>query len=322
MARTLPTTVLLALLAAAPAAASTGGVQSPAHGGAGAGELRAPDQSASKEPASAEQAPKPKKKRKKKAKGSRANPLLSSFSVASSRLYIFGQKARVSFQIDGRSPEVRVRLRVAHVATKKRLRTIDLGMRDTGVTHVYGLSGREGGRLPNGLYRVRVVARDAAGRGLVRRARTSATQEISVYSHRFPLPGNFPYGDPGSRFGAPRGTHSHQGQDIAAPEGTPLLAPRGGRVKVIAYQASGAGHYVVIKGAGEKRDYVFMHLQDGSIRVRQGQFVRTGERIASVGNTGRSFGAHLHFEIWQGAWWGGGKPIDPYPHLRRWQSWS
>ena len=77
-----------------------------------------------------------------------------------------------------------------------------------------------------------------------------------------------------------------------------------------------------IDAAGEQRDYVFMHLQTDSIRVTEGQRVRTGKWIANVGNTGASFGAHLHFEIWQGAWYGGGEPIDPYALLRRWDRWS
>ena len=70
------------------------------------------------------------------------------------------------------------------------------------------------------------------------------------------------------------------------------------------------------------RDYVYMHLQTDSTRVREGQRVATGKWIGNVGNTGASFGAHLHFEIWQGPWWGGGEPIDPYPFMRRWDSWS
>jgi murein DD-endopeptidase MepM/ murein hydrolase activator NlpD len=103
-----------------------------------------------------------------------------------------------------------------------------------------------------------------------------------------------------------------------------LIAPRGGVIKTVAYQAGGAGNYVVLTGAGEARDYVFMHLQHGSTRVRPGQRVRTGQRLGNVGNTGRSFGAHLHFEIWTGGggWGAGGHPVDPLGELRRWLSWA
>ena len=50
--------------------------------------------------------------------------------------------------------------------------------------------------------------------------------------------------------------------------------------------------------------------------------MRTGQRLASVGNTGRSFGAHLHFEVWRGGWFSGGEAVDPLPFLRRWDRWS
>ena len=140
----------------------------------------------------------------------------------------------------------------------------------------------------------------------------------AVRGHRFPIAGPFTYSGPAGRFGAPRPGHAHQGQDLIAAEGTRVVAPRRGRVKFVGYQAKGAGYYVIIDGAGERLDYAFFHLQAGSIRVRQGQYVRMGARVARVGNTGRSFGAHLHFEIWRGPWFGGGKAIDPLPLLRRW----
>ena len=139
--------------------------------------------------------------------------------------------------------------------------------------------------------------------------------------HYFPIAGAFSWGGPGGRFGTPRSGHSHQGQDLTAAEGTPVVAPFSGTVQTVAYQASGAGHYVVLDGTGEDRDYVFMHLRSGSVAVIEGQRVRGGARIGEVGNTGRSFGAHLHFEIWTGAgWYSGGQPIDPLPLLRAWHS--
>jgi murein DD-endopeptidase MepM/ murein hydrolase activator NlpD len=318
--RTLPKLAVFALLAIAPPAwAADGAAQAPADGGAGYGELEPPEQAVDRSPASAERKPKPKRKPTARRSGS---PLLTAFGVASSRVYLYGRAARVSFQINDGSDTVDVRLAVVSVKTGETIRTIDLGAQETGVPHSYRFTGREGGALGAGQYRIRVRASDPRGNRLARRARTSAVDDISVYPYRFPLKGNFPYGDPGSRFGAKRTGHSHQGQDIGAPEGTQVRAPRGGIVKSVAYQGSGAGHYIVIDGAGEQRDYVFMHLQTGSIRVTEGQRVRTGKWIANVGNTGASFGAHLHFEIWQGPWYGGGEPIDPYDLLRRWDRWS
>jgi murein DD-endopeptidase MepM/ murein hydrolase activator NlpD len=296
----------------------------PEYGGAGYGELQKPQQTVDRDPVRSQHKPKPKPAPKDapRATGSGGNPLLATFGVGSPRVYLYGRAARITFQINDRADTVSVRLIVRSAATGARVRTIDLGEQTTGVAHSYGFTGREGGALPAGRYRVRVRARDGAGNPLVRNAGTSAVDEIGVFPYRFPLKGNFAYGDPGSRFGAARSGHKHQGQDIGAPEGTQIRAVRGGIVKTVAYQKNGAGNYIVIDGAGVRKDYVYMHLQTGSTRVREGQRVRTGQWIGSVGNTGASFGAHLHFEIWKGAWWGGGEPIDPFPSLRRWDRWS
>jgi murein DD-endopeptidase MepM/ murein hydrolase activator NlpD len=130
----------------------------------------------------------------------------------------------------------------------------------------------------------------------------------------FPVQGAYSFGGADSRFGTAREGHTHQGQDIAAAEGTPVVSPVAGTVNVVAYQAKGAGHYVVISG-----DYVFMHLQTGSIAVAKGQAVVPGQRIASVGSTGDAEGPHLHFEYWPGGWWAkGSEPVDPLPLLQAW----
>jgi len=130
----------------------------------------------------------------------------------------------------------------------------------------------------------------------------------------FPVQGPYSFGGPDSRFGTARDGHTHQGQDIAAAEDTPIVSPVAGTVNVVAYQAKGAGHYIVISG-----DYVFMHLQTGSIEVAEGQAVTAGQRIASVGATGDAEGPHLHFEYWPNGWWAkGSEPVDPLPMLQAW----
>jgi murein DD-endopeptidase MepM/ murein hydrolase activator NlpD len=144
---------------------------------------------------------------------------------------------------------------------------------------------------------------------------------VTPASKVFPVQGPYGFGGEGSRFGAGRTGHSHQGQDIVAAEGTPVVTPRGGFVHWIAYQAKGAGHYVVI-GGDDGRHYVFMHLQAGSVAVTKGQPVVAGQRIGAVGSTGASDGPHLHFELWVNGWWATkeSRPIDPLPDLLAWST--
>jgi len=135
---------------------------------------------------------------------------------------------------------------------------------------------------------------------------------------RFPVAGTHNYGGPGARFGAPRSGHTHQGQDVLAGEGTPLVAPHRGYIKYIGDQPGGAGIYIVMHASGTSYDFALMHLQPGSVRVHEGQGVKAGTRLGSVGHTGDASGPHLHFEVWVGAWQMGGHPVDPLPLLRRW----
>ena len=138
-------------------------------------------------------------------------------------------------------------------------------------------------------------------------------------SKLFPVQGPYSLGGPDARFGAGRTGHTHQGQDIVAAEGLPVVAPVAGVVQWIAYQAAGAGHYVVVAGA-DGRHYVFMHLQAGSIAVAKNAAVAAGQRVGAVGSTGASSGPHLHFEIWVNGWWAtkASTPIDPLPELQAW----
>jgi len=134
----------------------------------------------------------------------------------------------------------------------------------------------------------------------------------------FPIAGPHDYGGPDSRFGAGRAGHTHQGQDVAAAEGTPLVAPRPGTITTVDYQAGGAGYYVVEADADGTHWYVFMHLEEGSTAVTEGQQVGVGQRLGSVGATGDATGPHLHFEEWIGPWQAGGRAVDPLPLLQSW----
>lgn len=139
---------------------------------------------------------------------------------------------------------------------------------------------------------------------------------------RFPVAGPHSFGNAADRFGAPRSGHVHEGQDILAASGTPVVVPVAGTITVRAYQAAGAGNYLVEHGS-DGRDYVFMHLLTGADRVAQGSTVRAGQQISQVGATGDAQGAHLHFEIWPNGWYAkGSHPVDPLPYLRAWDVYS
>ena len=138
----------------------------------------------------------------------------------------------------------------------------------------------------------------------------------------FPVQGAHSYGGAEARFGAPRGDHVHQGQDVLAGCGTPLVAAQGGTVRANTFQAAGAGYYMVIKGSLTGEDYMYAHMTGpGAIGVGIG--VAAGQQIGTVGATGDATGCHLHFEIWTvPGWYLGGAPYDPLPSLQTWDNYS
>ena len=135
--------------------------------------------------------------------------------------------------------------------------------------------------------------------------------------HVIPVAGPFTWPGPDGMFNASRTGHVHQGIDLLAPKGTPVVAPYAGTVTAVSYQAKAAGYYVVLHSSDY--DYAFMHLVSGSTRVVVGQTLATGARIGDVGTSGDATGPHLHFEVWKGPWQQGGTPIDPLPLLKKWR---
>jgi len=253
-------------------------------------------------------------------------PVATRFTVNPATLTA-GGPATFRFRIDGRSRQVRVRIELTRRGAPAPAKRLRLGYRATGVRHTFAWTPATG-ELPAADYTVTLHAFDDIGRGLRRTARASgrgrltvavAAPPIPAATGRFPVQGAYSFGGAEARFGARRHGHLHQGQDIAAAEGTPLVAPMAASVTWVAFQAKGAGHYVVLRGA-DGRDYVFMHLAAGSIVVEKGAALKAGQTFARVGSTGGSSGPHLHFEIWPDGWFSSkaSRPIDPLPQLMAW----
>jgi murein DD-endopeptidase MepM/ murein hydrolase activator NlpD len=262
----------------------------------------------------------------RRARPAPSRPIASEFTVAPGTLEP-GRPATFAFRVDGRSRTVRVRLEFIRAGASAPAKLLRLGYRRTGERQEYVWT-PAAGELPAGDYTVTLQAFDDAGHGLRRTARASGRERVTVRvpppppvsaAGVFPVQGPYSFGGEDARFGAARDGHVHQGQDITAAEGTPLVAPVAATVTWVAYQAKGAGHYVVMR-AVDGRDFVFMHLKTGSVTVAEGAVLAAGAQFAQVGSTGESSGPHLHFEIWPDGWYSSdaSQPIDPLPQLQAW----
>jgi murein DD-endopeptidase MepM/ murein hydrolase activator NlpD len=101
----------------------------------------------------------------------------------------------------------------------------------------------------------------------------------------------------------------HYGIDLASEVGTPVRSTMEGTVAVTGNQPRGYGKYVVVKHRyGYQSLYGHLH----SIEVRRGQHVAQGQRLGSLGNSGRSTGPHLHFSIYKN-----NAPVDPLDRYLR-----
>jgi biotin carboxyl carrier protein len=271
-----------------------------------------------------------------------SRPFVAGFAVGASRV-VAGSVPPVRFRIDEPgTPSVVVRIAIAPLRGAGRALSVSLGAQPTGRFVTVRWPAHAG--LVAGRYRVRLHATDPAGHTLLRRARASGVAALTVVPAPkpkpkpapapvpapvstpapvltqttdgvFPVAGAFTWGDP---FGVPRSGHIHQGQDLLAASGTPVVAPTPGTVTSTSDQAGGAGYYVVEHSA-DGRDFFFAHCLAGSTVVGAGQAVAAGAPLCRVGATGDATGPHLHFEIWVGGWHAnGGQPIDPAPQLHRW----
>lgn len=114
-------------------------------------------------------------------------------------------------------------------------------------------------------------------------------QTIDVSNFAMPCPGyvTSPYGY------RPRFRREHKGIDLKLQTGDTVYAAFPGRVRLTNFERRGYGHYVILRHPNGL-ETVYGHLS--KILVKPDQDVKVGEPIALGGNTGRSFGSHLHFE--------------------------
>jgi murein DD-endopeptidase MepM/ murein hydrolase activator NlpD len=111
------------------------------------------------------------------------------------------------------------------------------------------------------------------------------------------------------RFGEPRGGHHHDGVDVPRPAGTPIRAAGDGTV-VMREEQAGYGKYTCIAHVTITSCYA----HQSRFAVKRRAHVRRGEVIGFVGDSGRAYAVHLHFEVRRGTrpW---GKPVNPIKRL-------
>ncbi len=249
---------------------------------------------------------------------SASGPRVALADAAPQRYFFFnGDPSKFRYRIGG-SQKRNLRILVSRRGSGKVVKAFSRDGVEPGVNHrvLWNGRGRHGNVAAKGSYRYRIEtasgtpANDSNARG---------DDSYHFYVYKFPIRGQHSYGD---GVGAPRSGHTHQGQDMPAACGTRLVAARGGRVQYRAYQAGGAGNYLVIDGRGTGKDFVYMHLAHPAL-VGDGDRVHTGQRIGYVGQTGDATGCHLHFEMWSApGWYEGGSVMDPLPYLKEWDRYS
>lgn len=106
----------------------------------------------------------------------------------------------------------------------------------------------------------------------------------------------------------------HEGIDFVPGNGAPIQAIADGTVRIATEQGAAFGVTVYIDHVidGQVITSHYSHMQYGSLQVKAGDTVKVGDIVGKTGNTGRSYGAHLHFELIVN-----GTTIDPMPWLKK-----
>ncbi len=248
-----------------------------------------------------------------------------SLETATSRsLFAIDQRGGVTFSFRlGSVPAASVSVNLVRLDDGAVIQTFNPAVPTSGDVARVSWDGMIGDQpAPNGRYAFRMEAVAAGGAKAVNAAAGDIQRDaFDLRPALFPVRGRHNFGQGAARFGAGRAGHTHQGQDVLARCGTPLIAARGGVVKAKKYQ-SAAGYYLIIDGTGTGTDYGYMHMAAPSA-YNVGDRVYTGDQIGVVGDTGDATACHLHFEEWSApGWYSGGQPFDPLADLRAWDAYS
>jgi peptidoglycan LD-endopeptidase LytH len=116
------------------------------------------------------------------------------------------------------------------------------------------------------------------------------------------------------------GSRPHEALDILAKAGTPVIAAAPGTVEKL-FLSDAGGITVYVRSADRRTIYYYAHLQAYAPGLKEGQAVKPGDQLGTVGSTGNANPAspHLHFAMMsttpEAKWWEDSTPINPYPLL-------
>ncbi|WP_120078439.1 M23 family metallopeptidase [Aurantiacibacter odishensis] len=120
------------------------------------------------------------------------------------------------------------------------------------------------------------------------------------------------------------GTRLHEALDIPAPAGTSVRASAPGTIERL-FRSDAGGNTIYVRSEDRETIYYYAHLAEYAPGLNEGQQVRRGQRLGTVGSTGNAEpdAPHLHFEVMRttpnAEWWEPATSVNPYPLLVRQQ---
>jgi murein DD-endopeptidase MepM/ murein hydrolase activator NlpD len=234
-------------------------------------------------------------------------------SVAPDDAYFAGRRpATLRYVFRSAGERRRIGIEVVRVRTRQVVERWQRPAGAPGTPHARRWHGsrRSGAPAPDGKYAFRITSPGEP---------PFPAWRFDLHGHRFPVEAGHGTRGPIGDFGAPRaGGRIHEGFDVTAPCGTPLLAIRAGRVERTGYDPELYGHFIEVDARQSPLDYFYAHMI-GPARADRGESVKTSERLGKIGLTGNAAGTpcHLHIEIRRA-----GRLLDPEPILRRWDRYS